>query len=359
MLSINQLPPPQAAKFQGLSEPRVSLGSRDSLNEPHFLVSIIIPVYNVENYILECLQSVAMQDITEPFECILIDDKGSDSSMAVVKEFVHSYKGPNSFEIVECESNGGASCARNIGLRKARGKYVFFLDSDDILTPYCLSTLFSCAKKHPDAQIVIGDFDTFPETDMNFSRINPSQPEYVCDEIFAHKILMTAYPIVPWNKLYNRSFLIDNELYFREGIIHEDDYWRTAMYPLVHSIATVHKVTYHYRIRSNSVSFSPLQKSLDAITVIGEELFSRQTTWDRPLLFWAFNTITDLRFSDRFASKRMQADEVYNHIIGYLISNTSIPFIVRVLFRYHSLPRKFVKMRLINSLLDIFVPDKA
>ena len=108
-------------------------------------ISIIIPVYNVEQYIEECLLSVANQTMTEGIECIIVDDCGPDNSAAIAKRFVDSYQGDIRFTFIQRENNGGLSAARNTGIEAATGEYIYFLDSDDFIVPECIKTLYSIA----------------------------------------------------------------------------------------------------------------------------------------------------------------------------------------------------------------------
>mgnify|MGYP002523974151 FL=1 len=98
-------------------------------------VTIIIPIYNVAPFVADCIHSVMGQTWQEPLECILVDDCGTDDSMAVVERTLQDYQGPVDFRIVRHEHNRGLSAARNTGLDNATGDYVYFLDSDDEITP--------------------------------------------------------------------------------------------------------------------------------------------------------------------------------------------------------------------------------
>ena len=104
-------------------------------------MSIIIPIYNVEPYILECLQSVANQTIEDKLECILVDDCGTDNSVSVAEEFLKTYSGAIHFELLHHQKNGGLSAARNTGVRASHGEYLYFLDSDDTIIPRCSNRL--------------------------------------------------------------------------------------------------------------------------------------------------------------------------------------------------------------------------
>ena len=106
-------------------------------------VSIIIPVYQVEAYIEDCLRSVINQTYTGSLECVVVDDCGSDRSMELALGMIAAYTGPIRFEVVRFERNRGLSAARNAGLEHATGDYVFFLDSDDEISENCIELLAS------------------------------------------------------------------------------------------------------------------------------------------------------------------------------------------------------------------------
>ena len=104
-------------------------------------LSIIIPVYNVEAYIEECLASVVAQsDAKANIECIIVDDCSPDGSMDIVRRFVDNYQGAVQFRTLRHEVNRGISAARNTGIDAATGDYLLFVDSDDYLSADCLST---------------------------------------------------------------------------------------------------------------------------------------------------------------------------------------------------------------------------
>lgn len=105
----------------------------------NYRVSIIIPIYNVEPYILECLQSVDKQTIGDDIECILVDDCGTDNSVLVAEDFIKSYNGRVHFTLIHHQKNGGLSAARNTGIHAAHGEYLYFLDSDDTIKIIVLS----------------------------------------------------------------------------------------------------------------------------------------------------------------------------------------------------------------------------
>ena len=121
-------------------------------------ISIIIPVYNVEKYIVKCLQSVASQTLTKGIECIIVDDLGSDNSIQLALDFINNYEGDISFSIIHRKQNGGLSAARNTGIEAATKKYLYFLDSDDEITPDCTELMWGLIDKHGEVDLVQGSF---------------------------------------------------------------------------------------------------------------------------------------------------------------------------------------------------------
>ena len=111
-------------------------------------ITVVMPVYKVEKYVSECLDSIINQTF-DCFECIIIDDCSPDNSMRLIEEKLAGYKGNISFRIVRNERNEGVSAARNKGIELSRGGYLFFIDSDDMLYENCLEKLWEETKRHP------------------------------------------------------------------------------------------------------------------------------------------------------------------------------------------------------------------
>lgn len=221
------------------------------MKEPR--ISIIIPVYNVEKYVEECLDSVGKQSISDKIECIIVDDKGTDSSIAIVEAFCKSYKGDVKFKIVYRERNGGLSAARNTGVKEAQGEYLYFLDSDDYIIPSAMETLLTKADKH-------GGVDLLPA--MYISKMNymksltcKTLPEFTNDRKIIKKSLLDYHciPVTAANRLINRDFFIKNSLWFKTGIIHEDNYWTFFMCKYVKKFAICKEEIYFYRVNPDSI----------------------------------------------------------------------------------------------------------
>lgn len=217
-------------------------------------ISIIVPMYQVEQYLAICLKSITDQTMTDGVECILVDDCGSDRSLFIAKDFIEHYQGNVLFRIVEREKNGGLSAARNSGIDVASGEYVYFLDSDDEITPNCLEIMWSLVEKHGKVNLVQGAF--FEDEKYANSISNIKFPEFcTCQADIKTFLLQYLGDIVgAQSRLINLSFLKEHHLYFEEGIIHEDNLWTFFLSKYVRTMAYCDVCTYYHRYNPNSIT---------------------------------------------------------------------------------------------------------
>ena len=223
-------------------------------------VTIVIPVYNVRPYIERCLQSVAAQTYSS-IECVLVDDCGTDGSMAAAEQFIGGYEGSTAFRVVRHGQNLGLSAARNTGLGAATGEYVYFLDSDDAITPDCITTLAALAAKHPDADYVQGEMVAGGEELMK-GRTEPGVPELCSEKAELENIILCKTHRTAWNRLLKRSFLTENHLLFRPGILMEDHLWTYFVAKHARAVAFARRGTYYYYNNGGSLVNSPSRESL-------------------------------------------------------------------------------------------------
>lgn len=215
-------------------------------------ISIVIPVYNVAEYIEECLESVASQTYKDQIECLIIDDCSPDNSCEIIGRFMKAYKGPIDFKLIHHEKNKGLSGARNTGIKHSTGDYLYFLDSDDYIMPDCIEKL---AEPLNDKayDFVIGNFITEP-INHDWDTLYKLDRGAICSE---EKIMQTYFSnqwyVMAWNKLCNKRFLLDNTLLFKEGLIHEDDLWSFQLASLAETMFAITEKTYVYRLRDNSI----------------------------------------------------------------------------------------------------------
>ena len=212
-------------------------------------VSIIIPTYNVASYIIECLESVASQTYRGSLECIVVDDCGTDDSIALADNFIQHYSGKIDFRILHRQKNGGLSAARNTGLNEAKGEFVYFLDSDDYITPDCIESLVGVAKYFPKVEIVQGGIVNTQGT-IIYDSTRFKTPQLLEDrkDIYS-KLVFGELPVSSWNKLIRRDFLKENSIDFYEGVIHEDVDFLYKLAAHVTSFALCPVITYCYRVQ--------------------------------------------------------------------------------------------------------------
>ena len=211
-------------------------------------VSIIIPVYNAEQFFEDCLHSVAVQTMKGGVECILVDDCGSDCSIEIAEKFIE--ENPDcgiSFKIFHQTHNQGPSAARNAGIKEALGEYIFFLDADDSITPECLTLLYSLAKEY-DADYVQGTYEGSARQVI---------PNHLSDKKGIKRLLLdhNRIPFTPHNRLVRRQMILDHNLFFDERIrVREDFLWMTFVAKHVNSVAYCDKVTYHRGVNEDSLT---------------------------------------------------------------------------------------------------------
>lgn len=251
-------------------------------------VSIIVPTYNVAPYIYACLESVANQTYQGPVECLIVDDCGLDDSIQIAEDFMASYQGETDFRIIHRAANGGLSAARNTGLEYATGDYVYFLDSDDQLTPSCISSLVQPLEEEP-YDFVIGNFEMTGPLVRNVD-LKLNGGTVLRDESILSHFVQSDWYEMAWNKLVRRDLLQENGLFFKDGIILEDALWSFRLALAAKSMRVVDSICYIYFKREGSITTSAsLERKSASTKLIAIELMglARET-----------NTILDIDVYD-------------------------------------------------------------
>lgn len=260
--------------------------------------SIVVPVYNVADYLDDCLTSLRMQDFTD-FEVICVNDGSTDRSREILSGWASKLP---QMKVVD-RVNGGLSAARNTGLAATTGDYIIFVDSDDWVEPTMLSQLaeevdgedmvcFACRKNDN------GAYDTLDtEKSDGWSYYN------------RHALKHREVPFAcVWQRCYRREFLLENDLYFREGILHEDNEFTPRAFLKAKSIKVIPNVLYNYRVRPGSIMTTRGMKSKESLITIGNELsalFAKEDGIDKTIVFQALTQcyqmafITNTREEDR------------------------------------------------------------
>ena len=208
-------------------------------------VSFVVPIYNSKKYLEECVDSLTKQNGI--FEILLVDNGSKDGSMELAKELASKDK---RIKVYKCEAPG-AGAARNYGLKRAKGKYVFFVDSDDYIVPQALEKLLKKAyeKDRDGADIVMMSaveiFENDKEKKIKLTAVSEKEKDY------KHKFV--RYGAGPWQFLLKREFLTKNKLEFHEGIIHEDMAIISAYILYTDKYTSIDEELYYYRQREDSV----------------------------------------------------------------------------------------------------------
>lgn len=221
-------------------------------------ISIIIPIYNVQDYIERCLDSVICQECDDfALECIIVNDCTPDDSINIVRRKLVDYAGRIDFVILTHQKNEGLSAARNTGIRSASGDFVFFMDSDDRLEFGAIKSFvdsFNSVDDISQVDVVMGNSFLCKNGKqvMSFEKDLPlffdNSDETALKNLLNCNIFHTA-----WNKLIRLEFLLKYNVYFEKGIMEEDLLWSYLIFLYARGVLVVPRVTYIYEDNPSSI----------------------------------------------------------------------------------------------------------
>jgi len=261
-------------------------------------VSVIIPVYNVERYLRECLDSVVNQTLRE-IQIICVNNGSEDGSLAILRE----YAGRDPRMMVLDQTNEGQSIARNLAIAHAAGEYIVFVDSDDTIDRDLCRRAYELAKKR-NSDIVLYDFSTFTnvrdipmkaETSTSLSAVRSSE----------RATLLRQMGVV-WTKCVRTDFIRSNDIRFPERRIYEDIFVHWQFVILFHDLEILPEKLYHYRIQPSATTYRTDWKITDRIFIfdmIHDFLISRNLYKEYQDVFlqsqleafyWIYDTIDTL-----------------------------------------------------------------
>ncbi len=217
-------------------------------------VSIIIPMYNTELYIEECLQSCINQTYKN-FEIIIIDDKSTDKSVDIAKDILEKSK--CKYRIIEKERRLGVSNSRNIGIKYAEGDYIYFLDSDDIIKSNTLEVLLRVAQ-NKGYKVVFGRYDRSKESIYLNNKV---EDEYTIYDISYDELGELLWAGVIWGGLIYTEIIKNNNINFDEALEYgEDTIFKIELFNYIDKLVMVDEILYFWRIveKSLSYNFNPL-----------------------------------------------------------------------------------------------------
>ena len=220
------------------------------------LISIIVPVYNVEQYLEECLESILQQNFSE-YEVIRVNDGSTDSSADILKKYEIEY---SQIKVIEHSKNMGLSAARNTAMKHAIGKYIMFVDSDDMIAPDSLEELYETAELnrldilHFERSLLYDGISEYKSGYKKTSIVN-SNKKKVCTgrELFCHQIENEQFDAIVCRRFFRRDFLLGNDFTFQDGIVHEDIVFSFLCAMKAERVLNIDKEFYIYRQRLNSI----------------------------------------------------------------------------------------------------------
>lgn len=232
-------------------------------------ISVIVPVYNVEKYLPQCMESIINQTF-KGIEIICINDGSTDNSLKILQDYAEK---DERIQIIN-QKNMGLSAARNSGLKIARGKYIFFIDSDDWIEADTLKTLYDTALE-TDADLTCCHFATFGETPEDGTRANDkqlyfNQSEFTPNGVCSLKDNPLKIHAVVNGKLHKKSIIEKYQLSFpKQRLIHEDEYWTWVYGIHCQKYFYVSTPLYHYRVHQDSITGTENRttKPLDIIDI--------------------------------------------------------------------------------------------
>ncbi len=224
------------------------------------LISIVVPVYKVEDYLSECIESILAQDYHN-IEIILVDD-GSPDSCGVICD---AYQAKDNRIKVIHKENGGLSDARNFGFRASKGDFVWFIDSDDYIDKNCLLRLVSLLS--PELEVLLFNYrKVWPDKAVDMPKFKQS------DHFLSGSEVVQNYGVIgieAWTQIYNSNLLRSKNELFKKGILHEDVLFNTMLYAKLKRIRVIGDVVYNYRMRDGSIIASGVGlKSIQSYFII-------------------------------------------------------------------------------------------
>lgn len=237
-------------------------------------LSIVIPVYNVEEYLKECLESVYSLNIKK--EIILVDDSSPDNSWKIIEEYKGKY--PEETVVIK-QKNTGVSGARNNGLEIAAGEYIIFIDSDDFIKTKEFEKIFyETYEDKLDIGIGNGNYyykngDTKPFNRSDKIKTNIIFPG---KEYFKLAVETGSHRDEVWDDIYRREFLIKNNLKFKKGLCHEDMIFSIQALIRAEKVKYIDCNYYMYRQRENSIMTNLNEKTESCKMYIAKELLKKE-----------------------------------------------------------------------------------
>ncbi|OOM79959.1 glycosyltransferase [Clostridium sp. BL-8] len=233
-------------------------------------VSVIVPVFNVEKYLADCLESIIGQELKE-IEIICVNDGSTDNSLNILNEYANR---DNRIKVINNKNNSGLSYARNRGMELANGEYIYFLDSDDMITKEAMEELYFIAKEKK-LDVIFFDARIIFENKLLIEKcfeMSERQKKYSGilkgEQLFAKFIENEEWMAQVQRQFWSRKYLLENKLTFYEGIIHEDEIFSFLALLKAERAFCINKKYFIRRYRENSIMTRNVsQKNLEGVFI--------------------------------------------------------------------------------------------
>lgn len=287
------------------------------------LFSVIIPVYNVESYLRDCLDSVLNQTFAD-WEAVCVNDGSTDGSVTVLERYAQR----DSRFVILTQPNRGLSAARNAGIKEAKGDYVLFLDSDDWLEKNALETL-SDSLNGEDMLCFSGrrffeETRTFNPADPLTEKTYETGMAYYNDNALLHRDFAFVCVVL---RAFRRDLLLKNNLQFKEGIYHEDNLFTPITCYYAQKVRVINACLYDYRVRANSITDGNKSKRLADLMIIANDLavfFITKLDLDKMVVYRAITHHYQRAFFDAHESDRKQLYRLCNWNLYRKVSRTKL-----------------------------------
>lgn len=280
-------------------------------------ISVIVPIYNVENYLEKCISSILAQSYTN-LEILLVDDGSTDSCSKICDNFANL----DSRIIVIHKKNGGLSDARNVGIESSTGDYILFVDGDDYVSVDLCGVLLENLL-NSDSDISICNFYWKYKSQMQIDVLPVSEGGILYKEEILEKTFVpnSVTMIVAWNKLYRRSLFFTKErIRYPIGILHEDEFTTFRLLYTAKKIILVDRPLYYYVQRKNSITSSFNERNIKDYSEV--------------VSFY-------LRWSNEFAKEKRK-------LMEYVAMNSCFNIFNRLIINPNLTNKKIVKKNLIT-----------
>lgn len=288
-------------------------------------VSVIVPVYNTEKYLRRCLDSLVNQTL-EDVEIIIINDCSPDNSKKIIEEYYKKYK--SKIKVFENKENKRIGYNRNLGIEKATGEYISFIDSDDWVKENILEKMYNKAKKDKLDLVICNYTKMLEEKDGSVKEIPNDYkiPEYENTTLEKTPELLMTVNMSPWNKLYKKSLLEDNNIVFAEKSKYED------MIVVIKSLAKAKKIGFikdelnYYLVRSKSETTCMDEKVFDILkmTDISVYYLRKQTYYKKIKEYAEAYVVRNLfryTIQQRYQKDRNIRNKFIDEVFEYLDTN--------------------------------------